>query len=105
LEEQLAKLWRAALRLNSVGVNDNIFDLGADSLKVTAVHRVLQEELGQKVAITDLFEFATIATLASKLSAKNSAPDALRDKVQSRAELQRAALARTRRPANPTEKP
>jgi acyl carrier protein len=104
LEEQLAKLWRSALRLNSVGVNDNIFDLGADSLKVTAVHRVLQEELSQKVAITDLFEFATIAALASKLSAKNSAPDSLRDKAQSRAELQRAALARMRRPANPTEK-
>src|SRR6202453_1805140 len=44
LEEQLAKHWRAALRLNAVGVNDNIFDLGADSLMVTAVHRDLQAE-------------------------------------------------------------
>ena len=104
LEEQLAKIWRNALHLSLVGVNDNIFDLGADSLKVTAVHREIEAELSRKVAITDLFEFATIAALAKKLLSGNSDSNSLRDKVLDREEKQRAALARARRPATPTEK-
>jgi amino acid adenylation domain-containing protein len=102
LEETLAKLWRHALRLNAVGVNDNLFDLGADSLMVTAVHREIEGELKRRISITDLFEFPTISALARKLDAPSSGDNAMREKVQGRAELQRAAMARARRPALPS---
>ncbi len=102
LEETIAKLWRPGLRINEVGVNDNFFDLGADSLMVTAIHRDLQTGLGRKIPITLFFEFATIAGLAKKLSEAGNSDSALRDKARNRAELQRAALAR--RSANATEK-
>jgi amino acid adenylation domain-containing protein len=101
LEENIAKLWRSALRLNAVGANDNLFDLGADSLMVTAVHREMQTELNRRIAITDLFEFPTIAALAGKLGGPLPDENSMREKVQGRVELQRAALARARRPVPP----
>jgi amino acid adenylation domain-containing protein len=98
LEKMLAGLWKTALRQDQVSVNDNFFDLGADSLMLTTVHRRLQTELKREIPITELFQFPTIRSLAERLGQKGD--DAgLGDKVQSRAQLQRAALARNRRPA------
>jgi len=97
LEKTVAGLWQAALRQDSVGVNDNFFDLGADSLMITAVHRQLLSELKREIPITALFQFPTIRSLAEHLGQKQEESD-LGDKTQARAQLQRAALARNRRP-------
>ena len=97
LEETIARLFQAALRQNDVSVNDNFFDLGADSLMLTTLHRRLQIELKREFPITELFQFPTIRSFAGRLS---QAPDdtALADKAAARAQQQRAALARNRRP-------
>jgi amino acid adenylation domain-containing protein len=98
LEKMLADLWKTALRQDKVSVNDNFFDLGADSLMLTTVHRRLQTELKREIPITELFQFPTIHSLAERLGA-NREETGLSDKTQARAQLQRAALARNRRPA------
>jgi acyl carrier protein len=97
LEKTLADLWKTALRQDQVSVNDNFFDLGADSLMLTTVHRRLQSELKREIPITELFQFPTIHSLAERLGA-NHEETGLSDKAQARAQLQRAALARNRRP-------
>ncbi len=83
---------------DKVSVNDNFFDLGADSLMLTTLHRRLQTELKREFPITELFQFPTIRSFAERLSV-NHEETGLGDKVQSRAQQQRAALARNRRPA------
>jgi acyl carrier protein len=98
LETMLTDLLKAALRQNQVSVNDNFFDLGADSLMLTTLHRRLQVELKREILITELFQFPTIRSLAERLGA-NREESGLSDKTQARAQLQRAALARNRRPA------
>ena len=98
LEKLLAAMWQAALRQDRVSVNDNFFDLGADSLMLTTLHRRVQAELKREFPITDLFEFPTLRSLAERLS-KSSDDTALANKTQARAQQQRAALARNRRPA------
>ena len=98
LENILADLLKTALRQDQVSVNDNFFDLGADSLMLTAVHRRLESELKREISITELFQFPTIHSLADRL-AENREETGLSDKTQTRAQLQRAALARNRRPA------
>jgi amino acid adenylation domain-containing protein len=103
LEKTLADLWKAALRQDRVSVEDNFFDLGADSLMLTTLHRRLQTELGREIPITELFQFPTIRSLSQRLS-QSGDDSGLGEKTQSRAQLQRAALARNRRHA-PTEKP
>jgi amino acid adenylation domain-containing protein len=98
LESTLADLWKAVLRQEKVSVDDNFFDLGADSLLLTNVHRQLETALAREIPITDLFEFPTIRRLAARLG-KSDDDTNLADKTQSRAQQQRAAMARQRRPA------
>jgi len=101
LEKKLADLWKRALRQDQVSVNDNFFDLGADSLMLTTLHRRLQVELKREIPITELFQFPTIRSLAERLG-ENVEDKAVVDKALARAKLQRAALARNRRQA-PTQ--
>jgi acyl carrier protein len=96
LEKKLADLWKTALRQDRVSVNDNFFDLGADSLMLTTLHRRLQAELKREIPITELFQFPTIRSLSERLG-QNAEENGLGDKIQARAQQQRAALARNRR--------
>jgi amino acid adenylation domain-containing protein len=98
LEKILVDVWKKALRQDKVSVNDNFFDLGADSLMLTAVHRRLQSELKREIPITELFQFPTIRSLAERLGENREGPG-FSDKTRARAQLQRAALARNRRDA------
>jgi acyl carrier protein len=68
IEPAIAAIWREALGLPEVSVTDNFFDLGGHSLLVVQVQRRLKEALGRDVAITDVFRFPTIRSLAGHLS-------------------------------------
>jgi amino acid adenylation domain-containing protein len=95
MEKRLARLWKSALRRDLVGIDDNFFDIGGDSLLLTALHRELERELGRAVPITDLFQFPTIRKLAAHLEAA-PADDGVKDRIAARARKQRAVLARGR---------
>ena len=98
LEETLARCWKEILRQQNVGVNDNFFDLGGDSLLLTALRRRLQSELGRNLPITDLFQFPTIRSLAARLGRETSGKNGSAQ-TEARAQLQRAAMQRARRTA------
>ena len=69
LEEEIAAVWREVLGLESVGVEDNFFDLGGHSLLVVRVHGRLLA-LGHKVEVVDLFQHPTVAALAAHLGSR-----------------------------------
>ncbi len=96
LESTLTRLWKAVLRRDTVGAEDNFFDLGGDSLLLTTLHRNLQDELKREIPMTDLFQFPTIRRLAEHLAPGVAAAPA-EDKIQARARQQRAVLARGRK--------
>jgi len=68
MEQIVARAWREALSVPSVGLTDNFFDLGAHSLTVAEVQARLQQDLGREVALVDLFQFSTVAALAAHLA-------------------------------------
>ena len=68
----VSRVWQEALNVNSVGVDDNFFDLGAHSLTVAEVQAKLQQELGRGISLVDLFQFSTVRTLASHLAGTQS---------------------------------
>jgi amino acid adenylation domain-containing protein len=67
-EELIVSILAEVLRLDSVSINDNFFDLGADSLVLAAMHSRLQKTLRREIPITDLFEFSTVCCLAERLT-------------------------------------
>jgi aspartate racemase len=95
LEGQIADVWKRVLRLDRVGLDDNFFDLGGDSLLLLAVHSNLQKGLQLEIPIMDLFEFTTVRMLASRLSKPPSTVSSLSD-VQQQAQKQRDVFARER---------
>jgi amino acid adenylation domain-containing protein len=69
LERAIAAVWRAVLKLPSVGLDDNFFDLGGHSLLMARMHAQLREALGREVSLIELFQFPTIGSLARHLAA------------------------------------
>ncbi|MEM9821238.1 MAG: amino acid adenylation domain-containing protein, partial [Bacteroidota bacterium] len=63
-EKAVEKIWKAFLKIDEVGVNENFFDLGGHSLMAARVVAALQEQLGLQVALIDIFNYPTIAQLA-----------------------------------------
>ena len=45
LEEAIASLWKEVLGIKRIGLDENFFDLGGDSLLIVAVHAQLQKLL------------------------------------------------------------
>jgi acyl carrier protein len=89
LEETIAAVWKDILRTGRVGLDDNFFDLGGDSLLLVAMHSKLQKILQVEIKLTDLFAHTTIRSLAKNLGAAAPSFDA----VYERAEKQRSAFA------------
>jgi acyl carrier protein len=70
-------------------MNDNFFDLGAHSLTIAEVQSRLQEALRREVPLLDLFQFTTVAALASHLSGAHTT-SGLSDRAQRRRTAQAA---------------
>ncbi len=89
-EKKIAAIWQDRLGIESVGINDNYFDLGGDSLLVVKIRRALQEQFGGELLTSDLFEHPTVAALAAYFDEQER--DQTQDRAKDRAALQKAAM-------------
>jgi acyl carrier protein len=94
LEQMIAEQWRRVLGVEQIGLDDNFFDLGGDSLQLLAIHSRLQKSAALEIPIMDLFEFTTVRELAKRLGGPGKAHSF--SGVDAQAEKQRAAFARMR---------
>lgn len=67
LETQLAEIWANLLELPQVGVDQDVFALGADSLAVTQMRSRLRERFNVDFSFEDIFDCATVAALAARI--------------------------------------
>jgi acyl-CoA synthetase (AMP-forming)/AMP-acid ligase II/acyl carrier protein len=73
IEEKLRTICDAALEGKKIGVEDNLFEIGASSLKLIEIHEQIDREYPGAVDLTELFDFPTIAELAHHLESKLAA--------------------------------
>jgi acyl-CoA synthetase (AMP-forming)/AMP-acid ligase II/acyl carrier protein len=64
LECQLAEIWANLLDINQVGINQDIFALGLDSLAIAQMILRLEKRFGVGVSFEDIFNAPTVAALA-----------------------------------------
>lgn len=69
-EQSLATIWQNLLGIESVGIDDNYFALGGNSLSATQVLARIREAFQVQLPIATLFEEPTIAQLAAWITAK-----------------------------------
>jgi acyl carrier protein len=75
MEEALADIWREVLRVDRVGVHDNFFDLGGDSIAGMRVISRVRQAFEVPIPIGTIFAAPTVAELAEQV--ESSAIDAI----------------------------
>jgi amino acid adenylation domain-containing protein len=73
-EKALALIWAKLLRVADIGVNDDFFNLGGDSLLAISAESRIREAFGVNIGIQSLFDNPTIAGLAIALDESKSEP-------------------------------
>lgn len=65
LEEKLADIFKEILNTDIVGVNENFFDLGGNSLSAMILSLRINKEFNTEVSLTNIFTMCTIRQLAN----------------------------------------
>jgi acyl-CoA synthetase (AMP-forming)/AMP-acid ligase II/aryl carrier-like protein len=73
IEDNLRVICEAALPGKRVDVQDNLFEIGASSLKLIEIHEQIDRQYPGLVDLTELFDFPTIGELARHLEDKLAA--------------------------------
>jgi len=73
LEELVAGVWRHTLGLDHLGVEDDFFDLGGDSIRAAVAINRLQDRLGETLYVVAVFDAPTVAALARYLERRHPA--------------------------------
>jgi len=74
IEDKLRTICDAALQGKRIDVHDNLFEIGASSLKLIEIHEQIDREYPGQIDLTELFDFPTIGELARHLEAKLATP-------------------------------
>ncbi|MCD4679030.1 MAG: amino acid adenylation domain-containing protein [Bacteroidales bacterium] len=64
-EKKIAKVFSEVLNITNIGINDNFFDMGGNSIKAVALVADLQSDF--EVKVNDIFQYQTIADLAENI--------------------------------------
>ena len=68
MEEKVAAIWQEALGKSGIGVFDNFFEMGGNSLSATRVAVRIREEMTSDLKIRGIFAHPTIAGLAREIA-------------------------------------
>ena len=66
-ESLVARCWITALGLDTVGANQNFFEVGGDSINLLRVQALIEAETRKRVSIAELFAYPTVRALANHL--------------------------------------
>jgi acyl-CoA synthetase (AMP-forming)/AMP-acid ligase II/aryl carrier-like protein len=70
IEARLLAICNGVLAGRNIGPGDNLFEIGASSLKLIEIHEQIDREYPGVVDLTELFDHPTVAALAVHLSSK-----------------------------------
>jgi acyl-CoA synthetase (AMP-forming)/AMP-acid ligase II/acyl carrier protein len=77
LERELAGIWADLLDIDQIGMDQDVFALGVDSLAMTQMILRVEERFGLELSFEDLFDAPTIAALALRLKSSKKRSDDL----------------------------
>ncbi len=70
IEKGIVSVWQEVLKIDRIGINDNFFDLGGNSLLLAQVRNKISRLIGKDITIMDLFRYPTINRLSGFLEGK-----------------------------------
>lgn len=70
LEKELKNIWIELLGISNIGLNDNFFDVGGNSLLMGRLQLRVNQSFNENISIVDLFQYPTISLLANLIGRK-----------------------------------
>ena len=67
LQRKMAEVWQRVLAIEELGINDDFFELGGNSLLATQLVMEMREAFRMSVPLRDFFETPTVAALSAVL--------------------------------------
>lgn len=104
MEQSIAACWQEVLGIQRVGIHDNFFDLGGNSLHIVQIYNRLQKVITGNLMIVDMFKYPTVRTLAQFLDQGQEIKPSMQQ-VHSRAERQKAVMRRQKKLKERKDKP
>jgi acyl transferase domain-containing protein len=77
LQRQLANYWSSSLGVTQIGLDDDFFELGGNSLVAVQLTARMREGLSVALPIASLFDYPTVRALAAHIDAARTARDRL----------------------------
>lgn len=74
-ESQLANIWARILGIQPIGVNDEFFTIGGDSLQAMRIFVEIERTIGKKLPLSLLFQASTVAQQSELLQKKDWVAD------------------------------
>jgi 3-oxoacyl-(acyl-carrier-protein) synthase/acyl carrier protein len=71
-QQRIAKIWQDVLNTDKVGIHDNFFEIGGNSLLIVQMQKKLIEIFGSELRAVTLFQYPTIHMLAEHLSRREN---------------------------------
>jgi iturin family lipopeptide synthetase A len=94
MEKIIARTWQEELELEKIGVNDNFFDLGGNSMIVVRLINRLNQEFNKNIPVVSMFKHRTIRTFSEYLTREQDISLAIEDRGEA---LKRGEQARRKR--------
>ena len=63
-EKLLVNMWKEMLMTEKIGINDNFFDKGGNSLLAIGMQNRINNELNKEISVVDLFKYPTISAMS-----------------------------------------
>jgi acyl carrier protein len=68
MEAELVRIWQDLLGRKQVGIHDNFFEIGGNSIKIIRLAKAASRALGREVSVALLFQYANIQELVDYLT-------------------------------------
>ncbi|MFC5048325.1 amino acid adenylation domain-containing protein [Aquimarina hainanensis] len=79
IEKAIAEIFKESLSINTIGINDDFFALGGDSIKVIQLISALNSKFDTIFSISEFYKKPTIEMLANLISEKDSSSDSVQE--------------------------
>jgi amino acid adenylation domain-containing protein len=81
-EKVIAETWAEVLNIERVGIHDNFFDIGGNSLKLIQVNNILMNVLKRDIPLMKMFEYPTINSFLAYLARDEREDDWVNQEIE-----------------------
>jgi amino acid adenylation domain-containing protein len=89
-EKILTETWKRVLKIEKIGIDDNFFHLGGNSMDVISLNDELKKSFRKNIPVTAIFNYLTIRSFARFLDQQASQAAVIEKKMDRREEIKRS---------------